>query len=51
MSDFGGWKSSVVREYNFNGIPYSVLIDKDGTIIAKNLRGAELDRVLTEVLK
>lgn len=51
VSDFGGWQSSVVQQYGFNGIPYNVLIDKEGKIIAKNLRGADLEKVLEEVFK
>jgi hypothetical protein len=33
------------------GIPYSILIDKDGKIIAMSLRGEELINKLSEVLK
>jgi hypothetical protein len=35
--------------YKFNGIPHTVLIDKTGKIIAKNLRGAELEQKLFEL--
>lgn len=51
VCDFKGWQSPVVQEYNFNGIPYNVLIDKDGKIIAKNLRGEALERQLEAVFK
>ncbi len=50
ISDLKGWKSSVVPQYKVQGIPYTVLIDKDGKIIAKKLRGAQLERKLQEVL-
>jgi hypothetical protein len=43
------WNSAVVKLYNFNGIPYTVLIDKDGKILAKNLRGTALEQKLKEV--
>jgi len=51
VCDFKGWQSSVVALYNFKGIPYNVLIDKEGKIIAKNLRGEELEKKLAEILK
>jgi thiol-disulfide isomerase/thioredoxin len=51
VSDFKHWQSPVVQLYNFNGIPYNVLLDKNGNIIAKNLRGEDLEKKLEEVLK
>ena len=51
VCDFKYWQSPVVQLYNFQGIPYNVLIDKKGNIIAKNLRGEELEKKLAEVLK
>ncbi|WP_317898394.1 TlpA disulfide reductase family protein [Aurantibacillus circumpalustris] len=50
VSDLKQWESSVVRLYNIQGIPYTVLLDKEGKIIAKNLRGEELEKKLAEVL-
>jgi thioredoxin-related protein len=41
----------VAKEYRVRGIPYSVLIDKDGKIIALSLRGEELHKKLAEILK
>jgi hypothetical protein len=37
--------------YGIQGIPYSVLLDPNGIVIAENLRGEELERKLREVLK
>jgi thiol-disulfide isomerase/thioredoxin len=51
VCDYKGWQSPVVQQYGFNGIPYNVLIDKDGKIIAKGLRGADLERTLAEIFK
>ncbi len=51
VCDFKGWQSPVVMDYNFNGIPSNVLIDAKGNIIAKNLRGADLEKKLEEVFK
>jgi peroxiredoxin len=51
VSDLKQWQSSVVRQYNIQGIPYTVLLDREGNILAKNLRGEELEKKLTEVLR
>lgn len=53
VSDLKGWDSAVVPVYNFGeeGIPYNILIDPQGKIIAERLRGASLDAKLAEVLK
>lgn len=50
VSDLRQWESEVVKLYNIQGIPYTILLDKEGKIIAKNLRGDELEKKLTEVL-
>ncbi len=50
VSDLKYWNSVAAQDYNITGIPFSLLLDKDGKIIAKNLRGAALDQKLTEVL-
>lgn len=50
VSDLMQWRSSVVKSYNIQGIPYTVLLDKEGKILAKNLRGEELEKKLAEVL-
>jgi len=51
VCDFKFWESPVVKLYNFQSIPTNVLIDKDGNILAKNLRGEELEKKLSEVFK
>lgn len=51
VSDLAFWNSSVVKQYNITGVPYTVLVDKDGKIIAKGLRGQELERKLEEIFK
>ena len=50
MSDLLYWDTPVVELYAFRGIPHTVLLDKDGTIIAKDLRGAQLHNKLNEIL-
>lgn len=51
ISDLKFWESAAVALYDFDGIPYNVLIDPQGKIIASNLRGSALGEKLAEVLK
>jgi len=51
VSDVKFWQSLVVPLYNVSAIPYTVLIDKDGKIIEKNLRGEDLYNKVKEILK
>ncbi len=50
ISDLKKWESTVVGQYKFDGIPFNVLIDPSGKIIASSLRGADLEKKLTELL-
>lgn len=49
VSDLKYFNSEAARIYNINAIPLSILLDPNGVIIAKNLRGAELDKKLEEI--
>ena len=51
ISDLKYWNSEVVPLYNIQGIPYNVLVDPSGKVIAENLRGPELESKLEEVLR
>ncbi|HMH22675.1 MAG TPA: TlpA disulfide reductase family protein [Puia sp.] len=46
VSDLKGWKNSAARLYGINGIPMNFLLDKDGKIVAKGLRGDDLEKKL-----
>ncbi|NNF02515.1 MAG: TlpA family protein disulfide reductase [Bacteroidia bacterium] len=50
VSDLLGWKCAAGQLYGVNSIPHTILLDKEGIIIAKNLRGAELEAKIEEVL-
>ena len=50
VSDLQGWKSPSSVKYGVYSIPSNYLLDKDGKIIAKNLRGAALDRELDKLI-
>lgn len=49
ISDLKFWQSSVVPVYQIQGIPLTVLVDKEGKILAKNLRGQELESTLAGI--
>jgi len=49
VSDLKYWESSVVSQYNLESIPASYLLDRDGKIIASNLRGEQLGEKLMEI--
>ncbi len=51
VSDLKKWESSVVKEYNIEAIPYNVLIDKEGKIVAKGLRTDDIELRLNSMLK
>jgi peroxiredoxin len=51
ISDLKYWNSAAAPLYGFNGIPYNVLIDPQGKIIATSLRESALQNKLAEVLK
>lgn len=51
VSDLKGWGSEAGKKYRVRGIPTNFLIDGDGIIVAKNLRGPALDNALQKLLK
>jgi peroxiredoxin len=51
VSDLKFWESAVVSKYNIQGIPYNVLLDPQGKVVAENLRGPELSKKLNELIK
>jgi peroxiredoxin len=50
VSDLRYFESVAAKDYNITGIPFSVLVDPNGIIIAKDLRGPDLQKKLNEVL-
>ncbi|SMC39744.1 TlpA disulfide reductase family protein [Pedobacter africanus] len=51
VSDLQGWKNAVAGMYDVKAVPQNFLIGPDGIILAKNLRGEELEKKLTELIK
>lgn len=51
VSDLAFWNNAAAQLYGVASIPYTVLVDRDGKVLAKNLRGPALEAKLAEVLK
>jgi peroxiredoxin len=50
VSDLQFWNNEVAKMYRIQGIPQNILVDPNGKIIGKNLRGAALESKLCEIL-
>ncbi|HDP75500.1 MAG TPA: TlpA family protein disulfide reductase [Bacteroidales bacterium] len=51
VSDLKGWRSEVAKAYSVNAIPMNFLVDSSGVVVAKNLRGSELNNALRKYRK
>lgn len=51
VSDLGFWNNAAAQQYGVSSIPYTVLVNKDGKVLGKNLRGPALEEKLAEVFK
>jgi peroxiredoxin len=51
VSDLKFWDNEVAKQYGIKAIPQNFLLDPEGKIIAKNLRGDELDQKLGEAIE
>ena len=49
VSDLRGWSSAGGRLYGVSSIPATVLVGPDGKVLARNLRGQELENKLKEI--
>ncbi len=49
VSDLKFWQSTAAELYNVKSIPFTVLIDPEGKVIATKLRGAALEQKLDEI--
>ncbi|GGH61801.1 thiol-disulfide isomerase/thioredoxin [Filimonas zeae] len=50
VSDLNGWKNAAAQQYGIRSVPTSVLVDKNGKIVAKDLRGEALHKELEKLL-
>jgi len=51
VSDLKGFKSEVAVKYGISAIPQNFLVDPEGVIVAKNLRGEDVDKKIAEFIK
>lgn len=51
VSDLKGWGNEAGKIFGISSIPQNLLIDKEGKIVAKNLRGPDLEAKLEEIIK
>ena len=51
VSNLKFWNEPVARLYNVSGIPATFILDEDGKIVAKKLRGDALDRQIAQMLE
>lgn len=51
VSDLKFWQCEAAQQYAVNGIPHIVILDENNKIIAKNLRGEELENKIKELLQ
>lgn len=50
VSDLKFWDNEVAKQYGIRAIPQNLLIDPQGKIVARNIRGNKLDKTLQELL-
>lgn len=51
VSDLQGWSNTVAQQFQIYSIPQNFLVDPEGKVVGKNLRGAALERKLERMLK
>ncbi len=51
MSDLKGWENSAAQMFSVRSIPYTIVVDQNGTILQKGLRGEKLQEYVDSQLK
>jgi len=51
VSDLAGWENVVSKTLKVSEVPSNILIDKDGIVLAKNLKGEDLHKKLAELMQ
>ncbi|NBC07198.1 MAG: redoxin domain-containing protein [Bacteroidetes bacterium] len=51
VSDLKGWQNEVAQLYGVGSIPHTVLLDREGKIVAQKLRGPALEQKVAELMK
>ena len=50
VSDLKFWDNDVAKQYGIKAIPQNLLVNPEGIIVAKNLRGEDLEQKLSEFI-
>ncbi len=51
VSELRGWDDTTARHYGVSAIPYTIVVSRDGTILARGLRGTDLETFVAQQLK
>lgn len=51
VSDLRGWSNKVAKRYSVSSVPHTILLDKDGKILARNIRGESLEKALADIFE
>ena len=51
MSDLKGWECEAAQMFNVNAIPHTIVVDQNGKILRRGLRGRQLEEFIAEQLK
>lgn len=51
VSDLQGWSNAVAQQFGITSIPQNFLVDPQGNVVAKNLRGPQLEAKLASLIK
>lgn len=51
MSDLKGWENAAAQMFNITSIPHTIVVDQNGKILRRGLRGSQLEQFIAEQLK
>lgn len=51
VSDLKGWRNQAAADYGVEAIPATFLVDRNGTIVAKDVHGGELDKAVRKAVR
>ena len=51
MSDLKGWENAAAQMFNITSIPHTIVVDQQGKILRRGLRGEQLEQFIAEQLK
>ena len=51
MSDLKGWKNTIASHFCVNSIPHTIVVDQQGKIMKRGLRGEKLEEFVVNLLK